>query len=80
VPLQTLGGAAPQGVPAGTDRTGVQTDVPVPHVVSPSTHAPADGVHGLSAAQATQVPARHTLSIPQEEPSGRLVAAAVHVG
>jgi hypothetical protein len=80
IPLQTLGGVVPQGVPATTDRTGVQTDVPVPHAVTPSTQAPAGGVHGSSAAHATHAPARHTLSTPQEEPSGRLVAPAVQVG
>jgi hypothetical protein len=80
MPLHTLGSPVPHGVPAVTDRTGAQRDTPVEHVVRPSTHSPVDGVHGWSATQPMQPPARHTLSIPQEVPSGRLSVPAMHVG
>jgi hypothetical protein len=67
----------PHGVPSVTGPIGRQTLLPVVQSVRPWTQAPAGGVHGWFAWQATQVPVWQTASVPQLEPSASAVVEAV---
>jgi hypothetical protein len=58
---------APQLVPFALFPDGIQLDTPVAQDVVPTLHGSLC-VHDLPAAQATHVPALHTLSVPQDVP------------
>jgi hypothetical protein len=63
----------PHGVPFVTLLSAVQTDEPVVHELVPIWHGLPGAVHVAPAVQATQLPARQTMFVPQDVPSGAFV-------
>ncbi len=70
----------PQEVPGGRFAAeSMQARVPVVQLVTPTLHAVGFMLHAAPAAQATQLPALHTRSVPQLVPAGVLAVEFTHV-